>query len=123
MMHKTDTKDCDFCTTQPVTWRFPCSPFSIKEATSTMAYRGDWAACETCKPLVEEARWDELMERAGGPNLEALGATGLPDELRQVVLGSMRRGWEKFAKNRRGPAVPVAPTDVFPDPVIRLGRR
>jgi hypothetical protein len=44
-----------------------------------------------------------------------------PKRLRGVVLAEVVKGWEKFAGNRRGPAVRVAETDVFLDPIVRQG--
>ena len=111
---RAEDKDCDWCGRQPVAWRFPCSPFTLKGPIFDQVYRGDWATCETCMPLVDEARWDELGPRAALP-------IGIPKRLRAAVLGEVVKGWEKFAGNRRGPAVKVAEADVFLDPIVRGG--
>ncbi len=137
-MHTIETKDCDFCGDHPVTWRFPCSPFTLKKSTSIMTYRGDWAACETCKPLVEDRRWDELVERtlakqeadmiavyqdiARQTGKQPAGLSSLDERTRQYITADILQGWERFTRNRRGPAVPVAEGDVSPDPIIRVRR-
>jgi len=111
---RAEDKDCEWCGQRPSVWRFPCSPFTLKGPAFEQVYRGDWSACETCMPMVDEARWDELGRHADLPR-------GTPKRLRAALLVEVVKGWEKFAGNRPAPAVRTAETDVFLDPIVRRG--
>jgi hypothetical protein len=66
----TDIPACDFCAT-PLRdrWtRFDARPFTRSSVTDTgcdviCLYRGWWAACPRCAPLVHDRQWRRLVSR------------------------------------------------------------
>jgi hypothetical protein len=123
-------KDCDFCLRRPVTWRYPCAPFMVKNEgpdgrAAIAEYRGQWAACDACKPLVDAKDWDRLYQRysKSSSKIVKLAVSAFP-AIRADLRRQAFRMWEAFAKHRRGEPVPIAPDDTvddyFVDQYLRL---
>ncbi|MGI8829267.1 MAG: hypothetical protein ACR2I5_05800 [Candidatus Limnocylindria bacterium] len=137
---------CDWCSSEVApslaTWRFPCQMFVAQSAMPEHAlqYRGDWGACDECRPLVEAQDWDRLIDRcvdrapglyirAMNASIEALRRLGaLPAvqvrEGRELAAAREWQAifwagaWEGFAQHRRGPAEPIRGGEIFPDPLV-----
>ncbi len=141
---------CDFCSidTNPVdaSWRFSCRMFRAQASVPELVieYRGDWAACDDCRPLVEAEQWDALADRcferdpdfyvramhAGVAHLSGLGPLPemeVPPE-REVEAAQAWHSmfwtdtWTSFVAHRRGPAMPLTGGEVFAAPLIRRKR-
>jgi hypothetical protein len=57
---------CDFCASQPATYRYPTRRDGIIPVGGSMVVLpgGDWFACPACHLLVEAQLWDTLSARA-----------------------------------------------------------
>lgn len=71
---------CDFCTVSPPVQSFACRAFIWPVARPipiAILYRGPWAACTTCAPLVHAGSWEALATRVarltGAPHTEIAG--------------------------------------------------
>lgn len=93
---------CDFCSEQPVKWRYPARDVRPIEAVSipgllVQTSVGDWAACDKCHALIEADDRDGLAWRTL--------ATGPIITDPELVL-SMTKGLQAaFFDARTGPAV------------------
>jgi hypothetical protein len=93
---------CDFCSSAGPAWRYPARTF-IAYRVSTLAGEsvGDWAACETCRRLIEADDRRGLAERS----VEQL-ISDHPElrELRADLCAELMRLHGKFFENRCGDA-------------------
>ncbi len=82
---------CDFCASQPATYRYPTRRDGIIPVGGSMVVLpgGDWFACPACHLLVEAQLWDTLSARAR-----------LSAEHGAVL-------WAYFRECRSGPAVVI----------------
>lgn len=142
---------CDFCSavSNPTSaaWRFPCRIFTAQSGVHDLAiqYRGDWAACDECRPLVEAEHWDGLADRtfSRDPELYVRAMHGaiarlsrlgplppmeVPPE-REVEAARewqdifWSTAWQAFAAHRRGPAEPLQGGEIFAEPLILRKQR
>lgn len=93
---------CDFCSSTGPAWRYPARTF-IAYCVPNLAGEsvGDWAACETCRGLIEADDRCGLAERS----VEQL-ISGRPElrELRADLCAELMRLHGKFFENRCGDA-------------------
>lgn len=61
---KTDAAgmQCDFCSDRNVCWRFKAERFIVSQFG--LASSPYWAACNTCKELIEQDRQKDLLDRS-----------------------------------------------------------
>lgn len=133
---------CDFCSQQPVIWRYPANPFSLDEIGidpqpgSGVDARakvggsfgelenfttGDWTACGPCHDTIERKDWRALAMRAAKH-----GDYG--DLQPRYLLPFLEELHQAFVKHRTGPPNPIsaifnAPTTVVSVPVPPAARR
>ena len=61
----TDTPVCDFCSAPSPPHRIGAYDFIMAHFCSPqLGSRGQWAACNTCKELIDGNRWEQLIDRA-----------------------------------------------------------
>lgn len=59
---------CDFCNDKNPKWQIECG--HIESLDKTWCSDDFWAACETCKLLIEQGRWEGLIQRAYAPHID-----------------------------------------------------
>lgn len=117
---------CDFCSSTNVKWSYPCNSFSAwetKGGSIDLAGHsiGGWAACDTCKQLVEEEKFTELAERAVVTQkefvalYESLGREVDEEEinkLKEVNRLLLIDIYNSFTLNRTGPVEAYSPNEL-----------
>jgi hypothetical protein len=100
---------CDFCSSAGPAWRYPACTF-IAYCVPNLAGEsvGDWAACETCRGLIEADDRRGLAERS----VEQL-ISDHPSfrELRADLCAELMRLHGKFFENRCGDASRIEAAD------------
>ena len=78
--------ECDFCSAPNTKWMYRAGNY-VSEIVDTAESLGGWAACETCKDLVEKNNLQELAER-GTLSFVRLHpeAAGWKDDIRKTML-------------------------------------
>ncbi len=102
---------CDFCASTPVRWRYPCldhESWGFSKQRSGWGFplhgesKGDWAACDKCRALIENGKWEKLARRSVSRLLLAYGM-GAQGKALQIV-DEVKKAHVQFRKNRCGPA-------------------
>lgn len=91
---------CDFCTATPIVATYPCRDFYHRATDFDFASEGGWAACATCRDLIESGNRTELAYRS---------AISHPERVYVPILTLNRRIrglHDTFWANREGPPVP-----------------
>lgn len=105
---------CDFCLGRPVRWRFPVDRAVKIEIGPNRVTDDDWAACESCRGLIEAADADALVRRSLEKQIERYfpAPDEIPSSVLRIVEGELRQVHQQFMKARTGPPVRVIyPTD------------
>jgi hypothetical protein len=89
---------CDFCRSTPVVCSYPCESFRLMG--TNWGSQGDWAACETCRDLIDAGRLSDLAQMVSAIEADS------PDQL-QPLTELLQDIYKAFSVLRRGPAVPV----------------
>lgn len=93
------TPTCDFCASPNPSWAFPCEDFVIAVIPGgpSQGFKGEWAACDTCKGLIEDGDKDGLAQRAFALD---------PDKQNPLPQLLVRQAHNGFFVHRTGPPVP-----------------
>lgn len=97
---------CDFCSELEPSWSYPAKDFVALQIGAILSTsEGSWAACDTCRELIESGDRNGLADRSA-----ALWVVANPDsaEVMECLRGELRRIHDLFFANRRGEARPIA---------------
>jgi hypothetical protein len=89
---------CDFCNEDlpgPMIWVLPVRDFPYGPDVPDTGSKGDWAACDTCGPLIMRGQWSVVLRR-GIQGWEKREGVMMHPTLQQV-LGRMYRDVRKHA--------------------------
>lgn len=75
---------CDFCTTTPVAWSYPCGLVILETPVGTHVSNDPWGACTECHDLIEAGDRPGLAERSGTAFLLEHGE--LPPEIVTLLI-------------------------------------
>lgn len=89
---------CDFCNRDYPTWVIPALSFEYPGLPGHFS-DGDWAACDTCKVLIEKRRWETVIRRAVEQTQSVL-----PREVLKAKLSTM---YSRLARNITGQPYPI----------------
>lgn len=101
---------CDFCTSPEIAWTYPTRdlsstvPLPGKNATVTINSTGGWAACKSCRDLIEAGDREALAVRSGEASKQG-------DVPLHMIVTACRIVQDDFWANREGPPVPTSPGD------------
>jgi hypothetical protein len=85
---------CDFCFADEVVWVVPARDFVVSPSRSM----GDWAACDKCGWLIQQDRWNALLDRCYAGYIARHDVSGAEDE----ILAGIRRLHRALRKNITG---------------------
>lgn len=92
---------CDFCTSVPVMFSYPCRTF-VQESPGSLpdfGSNGWWAACTNCHRLIAKSDRDGLVKRALRKHIQRHPEiAAIKSELR----GTLREMFDRFWANREG---------------------
>ena len=95
---------CDFCGSTSYTWNYTTKPFLFELGPGTvLRSRGNWRACDECKPHVDAGNFEPVIDR-----LEA-GRTEMGQEVSSSARTNVKSYLEEFALHRQGEAVKHEP--------------
>lgn len=98
---------CDFCSSPRPRWRFPTKSFVAMETRFCIdESKGDWAACDLCKEMIDANNLEGLAERS----IESLvflhpEILMLPEGSVGAFKGRLRSLHKQFIENRIGAQV------------------
>lgn len=97
---------CDFCGDRHPAWHYPCREFvrGVVPGSRRLVLHmmGPWAACASCRRLIDADEWGRLLRRvtrlyrAANPGLSPAAALAIEAELPAL--------WLQFQAHRTGPA-------------------
>lgn len=109
-----DVPICDFCMgdpkERPIAWSYPAGDVVLgpHHPLSDIA-TGEWAACQGCYELIEQADFESLFERTFEQQLIRFAKLN-PKEVDPTAKARMKietlHIWIKFQLARTGPAIP-----------------
>lgn len=99
-------QECDFCSAQPVKWRYPARDFTSPTPLPNLRHgsRGDWAACEKCHEIIQRGDRDALALRSAKRYARTYG---LPLNQAPRMARELRAMHDRFWSNREGAPQPV----------------
>lgn len=94
---------CDFCSAPTAPWVFEADSFvAMRVEGLNLCSEGDWAACDTCKALVEAKDIEGLVKHSAISMIyEHPFVATLPKEVQDELNDSMRNLMVDFFKNRK----------------------
>lgn len=94
---------CDFCSSPEPAWRYPAASFVVK-GLGPHASDGDWAACDQCSALIEDADLRRLILRA------AIAANRRSGGVLRTSMArkSLQRIYAQFFRSRLGERRPLS---------------
>lgn len=109
---------CDFCGEANPAWIYACRSFRLDviainptSGESLVIDEGshdDWAACETCKTLIEAGNWSEVADRSIDTYLKANNFTGaVAEQHRREYLPAAAAMHAQFRHHRIGDPQPL----------------
>lgn len=103
-MQKQKIGRCDFCNADFPKWGIPAREFEMPGLPGHFS-DGDWAACDTCRILIEKNRWDTLARRA------VENHQGNPLVTKEVIKANLVTMYNRLRKNITGPAYSLTTED------------
>lgn len=105
---------CDFCFSDDTTWTFEAEDFDYPTdnipapdgAVRITGSSGNWAACTTCKNLIEDNKVAALLARGNASMWKRHPET--PHVERRQHESLRKRIFHLFMEHRKGPAMPTA---------------
>jgi hypothetical protein len=93
---------CDFCSRDNPAWRYPCKPFIVNEVDGLISVESpdDWAACDTCRSLIDHGDWGALETRS-------VMTANVAPHMQLLLRPHVRALHAGFRKYRTGSAVRV----------------
>jgi hypothetical protein len=95
---------CDFCGSPNHTWNYATKSFLFEVGPCTIIRsRGNWRACDECKPHLDAGKFEPVIDRLEAGRKE--GGQGVSATARANVKDYL----EEFALHRQGEAVKHEP--------------